>query len=265
MDPNILFHPKRGIMMVGPEADSGAVHMPGANFWTRKEFLCNVEIFESDQNCVHNSGSGMRLFGGYSRIYPQKSMVLVARNRYGKKFFRHRIFGAEQPKKYRYLVLRNGGSDFNGAHFRDELMNRLTHGWDLEKQAFRPALVYLNGKYWGIYHIREKINARFLKDHVDVDRDSLDLLEHRQNVRHGSGKHYQRMLRYIREHDLAKPEHYQWVASQMDINNFMDYQVAQIYCDNTDAGGNIRYWRPKRPGGRWRWIMFDMDWGFWPL
>ncbi|MBL7775338.1 MAG: CotH kinase family protein, partial [Saprospiraceae bacterium] len=257
-----LFHPQTGIMVDGPGADSASVHKPGANFWTRREFFCNVEIFESDGQCVHNSGSGMRLFGGYSRIYPQKSLVLVARDRYGKKFFRHRIFGADQPKKFKYLVLRNGGSDFDGAHFRDELMNRLTDGWDIEKQAFRPAVLYLNGHYWGIYHIREKINARFLEDHADVDRDSLDLLEHQRNVRHGSGRHYRRMLDFIETHDLANPQHYAWVQSQMDVSNFIDHQVAQIYCDNTDAGGNIRYWRPKRAGGRWRWILFDTDWGF---
>ncbi len=262
INPGILFHPETGIMMDGPGADSSAVHKPGANFWTRREFLCNVEIFESDRKCVHNSGSGLRLFGGYSRIYPQKSLVLVARDRYGKKFFRHRLFGADQPKKFKYLVLRNGGSDFDGAHFRDELMNRLTDGWDLEKQAFRPAVVYLNGQYWGIYHIREKINARFLEDHAGVDRDSLDLMEHQRNVRHGSGRHYQRMLNYIQDHDLANPVHYAWVQSQMDVDNYIDYQVAQIYCDNTDAGGNIRFWRPRRPGGRWRWILFDTDWGF---
>lgn len=262
IDPDALFHPETGIMVDGPGADSVALHKPGANFWSRREFPCQTEIYESDKTCVHNSGSGLRLFGGYSRLFPQKSIVLVAHNRYGKKFFRHRIFGPDQPKKFKYLVLRNGGSDFAGAHFRDELMNRLTDGWGLEKQAFRPALLYINGQYWGIYHIREKINARFLEDHADVDRDSLDLLEHQRNVRHGSGRHYQRMLDYIRDHDLTDPTHYAWVCSQMDVENYMDYQIAQIYCNNTDAGGNIRYWRPKRPGGRWRWILFDTDWGF---
>ncbi len=262
IEPGVLFNPETGIMMAGPGTDSVTMHKPGANFWTRREFFCHSEIFEADKKCVHNSGSGLRLFGGYSRIYPQKSLVLVARDRYGKKFFRHRIFGPDQPKKFKFLVLRNGGSDFAGAHFRDELMNRLTEGWDLEKQAYRPALLYLNGHYWGIYHIREKINARFLEDHADVDRDSLDLMEHQRSVRHGSGRHYQRLLDYVRDHDLADPVRYAWVKSQMDVENFIDYQIAQIYCDNTDAGGNIRYWRPKRPGGRWRWILFDTDWGF---
>lgn len=260
--PGLLFNPETGIMADGPGADSAFVHKPGANFWTRQEFGCNVEIFEADKKCVFNSGAGMRLFGGYSRIYPQKSIVLVARDRYGKKFFRHRIFGANAPKKFRYLVLRNGGSDWNGAHFRDELMNRLTEGWDMEKQAFRPALLYLNGRYWGLYHLREKINARFLEDHSDVDRDSIDLMEHLRNVRQGSGRHYQRMLNYMRDHDLADPAHYAYIQSLMDVDNFIDYYTAQIYCDNTDAGGNIRYWRPRRPGGRWRWILFDTDWGF---
>ena len=47
----------------------------------------------------------------------------------------------------------------------------------------------------------------------------------------------------------------------MDVDNFIDYQIAQIYCVNEDAGGNIRYWRPQTKDGKWRWIFFDMDWG----
>ena len=67
--PGLLFNPETGIMMDGLGADSAFVHKPGANFWTRREFSCNVEIFEADKTCVFNSGAGMRLFGGYSRIY----------------------------------------------------------------------------------------------------------------------------------------------------------------------------------------------------
>ena len=48
----------------------------------------------------------------------------------------------------------------------------------------------------------------------------------------------------------------------MDVDNFMNYQIAQIYFDNQDAGGNIKFWRPQTPEGRWRWILYDTDWGF---
>lgn len=260
--PAILFDPENGIMRAGPEADLSRADMPGANFWTRKEFACNVEIFEADKRRVHNSPAGFRIFGGYSRTFPQKSVVLVARKKYGKKYFKHPVFGKGEGGKFKYLVLRNGGSDCAGAHFRDELMSALTDDWDIEKQAHRPALLYLNGSYWGIYHIREKINARFLQENADVDKDSLDLIEHKQTVREGSLRSYRRLLDFIEKHDLAAPENYARVQAMMDVPNFCDHQIAQIYCHNTDAGGNIRFWRPHRPGAKWRWILFDTDWGF---
>ena len=128
--------------------------MPGANFWSRKEFACHVEIYETNGQKVQEGGAGFRIFGGYSRVFPQKSIVLVARKKYGKKFFKHKIFNQYDRKKFKYLVLRNGGSDCLGAHFRDELMTELTTGWDIEKQAYRPASLYLNGQYWGLYYIR---------------------------------------------------------------------------------------------------------------
>ncbi|CAG0903141.1 unnamed protein product, partial [Darwinula stevensoni] len=107
-----------------------------------------------------------------------------------------------------------------------------------------------------------KINPKFLADHCNVDKDSIDFMEHKETVRKGDNEHYKNMVSYIRAHDMADAQHYAWVKKKMDIANFIDFQVAQIYCDNTDAGGNIRYWRPKRPGGKWRWILYDTDWGF---
>jgi CotH kinase protein/Lamin Tail Domain/Chitobiase/beta-hexosaminidase C-terminal domain len=262
MSPSTLFHPKYGIMMDGPYINETLEHKPGANYWTRKEYLCNVEVFEDDKACVHNGLAGFRIFGGYSRVFPQKSFVLTSRKRYGSHHFDGDILPNAGVKKLKYLVLRNGGSDWNGAHLRDELMSSLIADWGVEKQGYRPAVVYLNGKYWGIYHIREKINSRFLADHKQVEQDSLDLLEHQNTVRSGTVNQYQSLVRYIETHDLSEPAHYQKVASAIDVDNFIDYQIAQFYCVNNDAGGNIRYWRPHMSGGKWRWIFFDMDWGF---
>ena len=262
MSPSTLFHPKYGIMMDGPYINEALEYKPGANYWTRKEYLCNVEIFEDDQTCLHNGPSGFRIFGGYSRVFPQKSFVLTARKRYGSSKFEGEIFPKGELKKYKYLVLRNGGSDWNGTHFRDELMGSLLDDWGVEKQAYRPAVVYLNGKYWGLYNIREKINTRFIADHKDLDQDSIDLLEHKNTVRAGNATAYNQLIRFVETHNLAQPNDYARVSNLVDIDNFIDFQIAQIYCVNHDAGGNTRYWRPQVEGGKWRWIFFDMDWGF---
>ena len=248
--------------MNGPDAIDTLWRKPGANFWSRSEKIINTEIFETDGKCVFRSPTGFRIFGGMSRLFPQKSLVLVTRGDYGEKRIKHKIFGKKQPAKYKFLVLRNSGSDWGKSHFRDAFMTDLVSHWDMEMQASRPSHVYINGKYWGIYHIREKVNRYFLESHWGNDKDSLDLIEHRLTRKRGSKKHYQQMLEFLENNDLSQPENYAYIQTQMDVDNFMDYEIAQIYYDNVDAGGNIKYWRPQKEDGRWRWILYDTDWGF---
>lgn len=259
---SVLFDPERGLFVKGSNATDSLWTLPGANFWSRREVTANFEFFETDGKLTLRDQVGLRLFGGMSRLFPQKSLALVARSRYGDNRFRYPFFGKKGLKKFKYLVLRNSGSDFGKTHFRDALMTHLVKGWDLETQDYRPAHVYINGKYWGIYNMREKINRHFIASHFNVEADSIDLIEHRLTKRYGSTRHYQRLIRFLEKNSLASDANFAYVASQMEVNNFLDYQVAQIFFDNQDAGGNIKYWRPQTPTGRWRWILYDTDWGF---
>ncbi|HMO38829.1 MAG TPA: CotH kinase family protein [Saprospiraceae bacterium] len=261
--PAVLFDSERGMFMQGNQLIDNSWKQPGANFWTRQEVPAHIEIFESNGQNVYNSLSGLRLFGGMSRLFPQKSMTIVARPRYGQKRIKHPIFGDQGLKEFKFLVLRNSGSDWGRSYFRDALMARLVNDLDIDKQDYRPAHVYINGKYWGIYNIREKINRYFIAAHNEgVDKDSLDYIEHYLIRRRGSTRHYRQMLEFIAENNLRDPVHYAYIQTLMDVDNFMNYQIAQIYFDNQDAGGNIKYWRPHSRDGRWRWILFDTDWGF---
>ena len=259
---SILFDPETGLYVKGPNANDSIWKLEGANFWSRKEVKINTELFEANGEQKFNSETGFRLFGGMSRLFPQKSMTIIARDHYGKKRIRYPVFGKKGLNKYKFLVLRNSGSDWGRSHFRDALMSSLLDGWDIEKQEYRPAHLYLNGDYWGIYNIREKVNRYFIADHAEVDKDSIDLIEHRMTLKRGSTRHYRKMLNFLSTNSLSDPQNYAYIQSQMDVENFMNYQIAQIYFDNSDAGGNIKFWRPQKPDGRWRWIMYDTDWGF---
>jgi len=245
-----------------PNAIDSLWRKDGANFWSKKEFRSHIEFYEDDGKCEFNSITGFRLFGGVSRLFEQKSMALVTRDRYGKKRFKHRIFGKGGEKNFKFLVLRNSGSDWGKTHFRDAMITSLVEDWGLDNQDYRPCHVYLNGEYWGIYNIREKINRHYIADHHDLHPDSLDLLEHKYTVKRGGRQHYLKMLRYIGKNDLAEDKNMAYISTQMDVENFMDYQIAQIFIDNRDAGGNIKYWKPQSPNGKWRWILYDTDWGF---
>ena len=261
IDPDVLFHPVSGIFKKGPKAAPKFPHY-GANYYSRREFPAHVEFFEIDQERVFHSPIGFKLFGGMSRIFPQKSFSLYAsKSRYGNKYFRHRVFPDKDQKKFKRLVLRNSGSDFGETHFRDALITSLGKDMGLEVQAYRPSVVFINGKYWGIYNIREKLTRHYLKENFGYDKDSVNLIEHRKDVQAGSRATYDAMRTFMRNNDLSVPAHFEYVKTQMDVENFMEYQILQIYIDNQDAGGNIKFWRPMEAGGRWRWILFDTDFG----
>ncbi len=260
--PGLLFNPVWGLFQRGENAIDTLWYLPGANFWSHREFVSNFEFFETNGESVWANEAGLRLFGGMSRLSKQKSISITARNQYGDKRIRHRVFGKKGLKKYKSLVLRNSGSDFGKSHFRDALMTHLVKDWDLDIQDYRPSQVYINGEYWGIYNLREKINPFFVEAHHDVDRDSIDMIEHKITRRAGRTSNYRELLAFLENNNLANPANYAYVQSLMEVNNYMDHQIAQIYFDNQDAGGNIRFWRPRTEKGRWRWILYDTDWGF---
>ena len=257
-----LFDPAYGLFMKGKSVTDSIWSKPGANFWTKREYPMHTEIFDPAGERVFASRTGFRLFGGMSRLFPQKSLTVVARKRYGKKRIDYPVFGAEGDDKYKFLVLRNSGSDFGKSQFRDAYMTTLVKDWDLDVQAYQPTQVYLNGDYWGLYNFREKINRYYVARHHDLHPDSLDLIEHRYAVKRGSRDHYLRMLNFVERHPLSNAAHYRTLGKQMELSNFMDYQIAQIFFNNRDAGGNIKFFRPQTEDGRWRWILYDTDWGF---
>ena len=112
-------------------------------------------------------------------------------------------------------------------------------------------------------NIREKQNEDYLSDHHGVDPDEVDILEGNASIIEGENVHYNDLLDYIDTHSLSDPEHYDHVRTQMDIDNYIDYQIAEIYFANTDwPGNNIKYWRQRTDTGKWRWMVFDTDFGF---
>lgn len=262
----ILFDPHSGLFSKGPRASKSFPYR-GANFYANKTVVCHVEIFEAEDTMgihprVFSNPLGLKIFGGMSRVFPQKSMALYARKEYGAKDITHPLFPDLPIKKYKRLVLRNSGSDYGETHFRDAFITSLGREMGLEVQAYRPSLVYINGRYWGVMNMREKLTKHYFEEHFGFDKDSIDLLEHRRYVQAGSRKHYEVMQAYMGKYDLSKAEHFARVAEMMDVDNFMEYEIIQIYIDNQDAGGNIKFWRPQTPDGRWRWVLFDTDFGF---
>jgi len=261
-EPDNLWDLDHGIYVRGRNTQSAYPYFD-ANFWQDWERPVHVEFFESDGKACLNFDAGMKIFGGWSRAFDQKSVAIYARGRYGTREIDYQFFPDKPIHQFQTFVLRNSGNDWPSTMLRDGMMQQLVKNCNVDIQAFRPAIVFLNGEYWGIHNIREKMNEHYLANNHGVDPENIDLLENNKMVVEGNAQHYQQMLNYISSHNLRLKATYDSVRALIDIENFMDYQIAQIYFDNTDwPGNNIKYWRPRLPAGKWRWLMFDTDFGF---
>lgn len=259
-NPDNFWDYSRGIYVKGCCADTIEPYM-GANFWKSWERSCNVEMYDKNGELCFNQQAGMSLFGGFSRALPQKSLAIIARKRYGKSKFDYPIFDERNNKKYKSFILRNSGGDFKRTHLRDAFMTQMVAPTGIVYQAYEPAVVFINGEYWGIQNIREKINEHFLAQNYGVDKNNLDILRHNGVARHGSSKNYKYLLRYLRTHDLSKDENVAELSQFMDIHDFIRYNISEVYSDNRDAGGNIRYFRERTDSAKWRWVFYDLDLG----
>ena len=261
-DPPNLWDADSGIYVLGTSYDPNQPNF-GANFWEDWERPVHVEFFEPDGKLAFNLDAGMKIYGGWSRAFPQKSVAIYARSCYGTGEINYQIFPDKPIIKFEAFILRNSGNDWYYTLFRDAMMQSLISETDLDIQAYRPAVVFLNGVYWGIHNIREKINEHYIAANRNVDPENIDLLENDAWIIHGDAAHYQAMLNYITTNNMKLPKTLDSIKIMMDVDNFMDYEIAQIYFDNTDwPGNNIKFWRPRTADGRWKWIVFDTDFGF---
>ena len=238
----------------------------GQNFWQDWERPVHVSMIKEDGTLAFEQNAGVKVFGGCSRTFAQKSLSLRFRKAYGKSSLKYKVFDDLDINKYYSLNLRNSGNDWNGTMFRDGLLTNLFPK-QLDKQAFKPAVVYINGAYWGIHNMRERIEDEYIEAHHDVKNSSVNMMEFHVNFKlnevKGDGQRYLDLLDYLETTDIASSSNYEVVKEEIDVTNFALYQACNIAIRNTDwPGNNVKFWSSPQSDERWRWIVYDLDFGF---
>ncbi len=233
------------------------------NFEMDLEQPAHVEFFEDDKNPGFSENCGIEIYGGYTQSLPQKSFAIKFKDPYNNSSLEYPLFPDFDVTTFKSFILRNSGNDFQFTHIRDAMMQTLIKDLDIDYLEYRPATTYLNGNYWGIYNIREKISEHYIANRHGVDPDNIDMLESNMEVLHGDASHYQSLIDYISTNDMSTDEAYNYVNSMIDVDNCLLYFAAQVYYNNQDwPANNIKYWREKSETGKWRWIIYDLDFGF---
>ena len=261
-DPDNLFDKYYGIYTVGTGTDDPAHLSPGANFWNDWERPVHFEYIEEDGDCGLSVDAGIKIFGAYSRVKAQKGLSIFARSRYGADTLAYPFFDSRPYTEYKSIVLRAGANDYNRTKIRDIVMTDLVReSTTIEVAAYKQCVVYINGEYWGIYNIREKINKYMLAQHNDIKNpDNIDLLVGNSRVLVGSNADYLALINFVKNNDLSVDANYKQVCDKVDIENFIDWNIAQMYSNNADLG-NIKFFRSDEMDGKWRWVLYDFCWG----
>jgi hypothetical protein len=259
-DPVNLWDPEIGIYTVGPNPRRPN-YMQHGREWERP---VSVEFFEENDSRAFTIEAGIRIFGGTTRHQAKKSFILHFRELYGSEYLSDRLFPEKNIDRFKNVVVRNGGNDGEedrATLMRDPLMHAL---WAEEGglvSAKRSVFVYLNGEPWGIYNLREHIDKEYLSSNFGVE--DVDLIKERRTVEAGDPLHWDATYYFFENHDLSLSENYARAQTLIDVKNFTDFEIFQIYGGNIDlADTNLVRYRPRSPAGKWQWIMWDTDLSF---
>jgi len=268
IDPMEFSDVDEGMYVFGDVYDSDYPYF-GANFWEDWERDVHFELFDSDATTSVAGNAGIVIHGGWSRALDQRSLRLTVRAGYGLSALEYPVFGDGQVDRFKRLILRNSGNDWHGcgfsgcspgSHVRDAFVHRMIADVDVDKLADRPVLTYINGEPWGMYNLRERGDKYWIAEAHGVDE--VDILEWDGVEVEGDSTHWVETISNLRDADRSDPQTYEWLLTRVDLGEYANYQITQIYIDNTDwPGNNLKWWRPATDDGRWRWLLYDTDFG----
>ena len=221
----------------------------------------NIELFEdAEQASVINQICETRVQGGASRSCQLKSLIIYANKRFGKKRLTYEFFPDQKPgmEKFKSIILRNAGNDFDYLYMRDAIIQRtMAAHTDLDWQAWRPIIIYINGTYKGMLNVRERSTDDYVWGNYDGLED-IDMIENWYELKAGDKENFRQFQNFYNEHGHTLAEYANWI----DWEEFINLMVMNLYYNNLDfPGNNIVMWRKRSEDGRWRFVAKDTDFG----
>jgi len=272
-DPEFFFDPESGIYRNYRERGK------------KWEKPIHMAFYETNQRLAFEKEAQVRIHGSASRGLSQKSLRFYADNNLGDApYFEYEFFtgynarGIGEPLKiFNTLLFRNSGNDYNFTFFKDAFIQQLIAHTTLDIQAYQPVNVFLNGQYWGIYNIRERLDEYYLVNHYQLSPDDVTIHKITKDFdfydQPAEANSFLTLREYIRSLDMTQNENYQEISQYIDIENFLDNQIIYVYAANGDwFENNVIFWKKNLNeydpnaayghDGRWRWMVIDMDLGY---
>lgn len=300
-DPDGLFSYENGIFVPGQKWDefweaNPDAHVGGdieANFtmrgieWERPVY---AQFFTSDGEEFLAQNCGVRIHGDQTRIKNQKTFRLFARKEYDvENEFDFAFFGDLQSdetgvlgREYKRLVVRSSGNDNGYGYIRTELVGKLAADAGFpDTLSAEPICVYVNGIYQGVYWLENYYDSQYFENRYGAYTGEFVVLEGGDLKKADSDdaftqkyvEDYNRAYARFATMDMTDEANYKELCQYMDVENYLRYFAIEHYVGNDDwPDYNLKVYRYVADDGvytedsvfdgRYRFLLFDTDYGF---
>jgi len=268
-DYNGLYSSDYGMWAKGPHGKSGNGQSDLCN-WNRDwDRSVNMEIFDTKGNLILSQEAEITPSGRYSRAYDPHPFKIKAKKKFGyENYFAFTPFSDKPYNKYQSLKFRSGGNNYT-TRLKDAALQEiiLRSGLNVDCQSYQPVHHYVNGVYKGITNIREPNNKDYAYSNYGYDEDEVDCfkLDHNNGnggftLTEGSRDAWDEWVKL--SITASQDASYERICEIVDVDEFANYMAIEFYLANEDwPRNNIKSFRLSE-GGRFRFVVFDLDHAF---
>lgn len=206
-----------------------------------------VDFYEKNGTKAFSQYADFESSGNSSESLPQLNGKLYAKEKYGSKFFNYKLYEEREFTEWRTIGLRNASQDFSRGHIRDALFSRIIstdNVVDMPYESYRPAVLYVHGKYEGIINIREDDDKYYAKHHYG--QDMSDYQKERPE--------------YSSPYDVTDPSQHDDYEQWINVRHLYFYYSLMAFSGQFESGGRI--WRDSVLQTQFQFHMHDFDQAF---
>ncbi len=228
--PDMFYGDEIGMLVAGKNGSEVPDYCMGpdavANYWNDWDRPCNFEFFDAAGKQQLNQEVKVGNYGNCSRTKYVKSIKINTTKAHGGENGNRLDYALFQEKpnlKWKSIVLRNSGNDFGHSFLRDAFMQQIVAGkMDVDYQAYQPAVVFVNGEYYGMLNIRERTNKDFIYSNYGLDEGEFDLVEYGEGD--GSSDEYWQLVEFARKDDMTTPAAYERIISEIELGTISSHK-----------------------------------------
>jgi CotH kinase protein/Lamin Tail Domain/Chitobiase/beta-hexosaminidase C-terminal domain len=253
-----LVDPEIGIYVPG-SSEHGNFAYKG-DTWERK---AHFTLLSNDPELRYDADIQIRIHGRSSRNAPQKNLRLYPNDQFeDQSIHLPGLRPNGDNSDYQNLILRAPEPLFSTTLFTNQHAQHIIQNLNIDSPFNQSCVLFINGVYWGVHHLEERMDKSFIEQHYGLAEDQIDLIDWdgSATIMEGDLIAFDELMQFLQNNSLVEAQNYARVEELVDVDSFIDYICAQVFLANEDfAVNNVRLWRERSPNGQWRFLFFDAD------